>query len=446
MATRTWLGNAINIFDVWTITVADTWATGDTVTLTIGGNDLVITVGATDTATTDVAQAISDAINATAKLDGAGTTDATSNVGGQEINEFIEITAEISGSVVTITANTAGKPIGLSVAETTAGDGTATGNNATAATGRNFFDNADNWSDSTVPIDGDTIVFDRGSVSLLYNLSQGGVTPAAIIITAGYTGNIGLPPVNVDNSSKPYAEYRTQALTLCDSGDTTNTTVDIGQGEGSGSRRLNLNFNTGQVTGNVYRTGQPLDAATPPLQIAGSHASNVWQILRGVVGFAHLQGSAATLATLRIGYISNRASDAQVRCGSGTTLGTIEKDGGILEVNSAIGTALNQSAGDTTINGTGAVAALTVRGGNAFYSTTGTLGGNPIVAGTGVLDFSRDMRSKTVTNPIEVHGDKAKVIDPYKVTGAIVIDMNQTGNLSNLSLGDNVRVTRGTPS
>ena len=446
MATRTWLGNAINIFDVWTITVADTWATGDTVTLTIGGNDLIVTVGASDTAVGDVAQAIADAINATAKLDGTGTTDATSNVGGQEINEFTEISAEVSSAVVTITANTAGKPIGLSVAETTAGTGTASESNATAATGRNFFNNADNWSASTVPVDGDTIVFDRGSISLLYSLSQGGVTPAAVVITAGYTGNIGLPPTNVDNSGKSYAEYRTQALTLCDSGDATNTTVDIGQGEGSGSRRLNFNFNTGQVTGNVYRTGQPLDSATPPLQIAGTHASNVWQILRGVVGFAHLQGDSATIATLRIGYITNRSSDAQVRCGAGTTLATIEKDGGILEVNSAIGTALNQSDGETSINGTGAVAAITVRGGAIRYNTTGTLGGNPIVAGSGVLDFSRDMRSKTVTNPIEVHGEKAKVIDPYKVTGAIVIDMNQTGNLANLSLGDNVRVTRGTPS
>jgi hypothetical protein len=446
MATRTWLGNAINFFDVWTVTFADTWATADTVTMTIGGNSLVVTVGAADTATTDLAQALADAINAAAALDGTGTTDATSNIGGQQINEFTEIVAVAAGSVVTITARTAGKPVTIAIAADTDGDGTATEANASPATGRHFFNNADNWSGAAVPVDGDDLVFDRGNVDLLYALSQGGITPASVTFTSGYSGNVGLPPTNVDTSGKPYAEYRPRNLTLCDSADAQTTVVNIGQGEGPGSRRLNLDFNTGQVSGNVYRTGQPLDSATPPLQISGSHASNVWQILRGVVGFAFLQGSVATVATLRIGYITNRASDAQVRCGVGTTIGTIEKDGGILEVNSAIGTALNQSEGETSINGTGAVAALTVRGGAIRYNTTGTLGGNPIVAGTGLLDFTRDMRSKTVTNPIEVHGDKAAVIDTYKVTGGVVIDMNQTGNLANLRLGDNVRITRGTPS
>jgi len=443
--TRTWIGNAVNIFDVWTITIAGTWATADTVTPAIGNNDLTVTVGAADTATTDVAQALCDAINATEFLDGTVTTDATSDVGGQQINEFTEMSATVSGSVVTVKALSAGKPIGLSVTKSST-SGTATLNNATPATGRNFFDNVDNWSGNTVPIDGDTIVYDRGNVDCLYNIDQNALTPASLIIGAGYTGNIGLNPTNTDNTSKPYNEYRPTALKLCASGDATNTTVDIGQGEGQGSRRLILDFNTGQVTGNIYRTGQPIDAATPPLQIQGSHASTVWQVLRGVVGFAFLQGQSCVIATLRIGSITNQTSDAQVRCGSGCTLAIIEKSGGILEVNSAIATSINNTAGDTTINGTGAVTGLTVRGGSLYYNTTGTLGGNPLVSGTGVLDFSRDMRSKTVTNPVEVHGDKAKFIDTYKVTGAIVIDMNQTGNLANLSLGDNVRITRGTPA
>ena len=446
MATRSWIGNAINIFDVWTITIAGTWATGDTVTPEIGDNSLTVTVGAANTATTDVAQALCDAINATSRLDGSDTTDATSDVGGQEINEFTEFdVATVLGSVVTVAASTAGKPIGLSVTKVST-SGTAVAANATPATGRNFFDNVDNWSGNTVPVDGDTIVFDRGNVDCLYNIDQNALTPASLIITAGYTGNIGLNPTNTDNTSKPYNEYRARALKMCASGDATNTTVDIGQGEGSGSRRLILDFNTGQVTGNVYRTGQPIDSATPPLQIKGSHVSTVWQVLRGVVGFAFLQGEACVLATLRMGFISNQNSDANVRCGSGCTLGVIEKSGGILEVNSAIGTSLKNTAGDTTINGTGAVTGLSIYGGNVYYSTTGTLGGAPVVAGPGALDFTRDMRAKTVTNPIEVYGDKAKVIDTYKVTGSIVIDMNQTGDLANLSLGDNVRITRGTPS
>lgn len=444
--TRTWIGNAINIFDLWTITIAGTWATADTIEIVIGLNSLIITIGATDTATTDVAQAICDAINATTRLDGTGTTDATSNVGGQQINEFTELDiATVDGSVVTLTALTAGKPITISVIETST-SGTATESNATPATGRNFFDNVDNWSGNTIPVDGDPMVFDHGNIDCLYNIDQNAFTPASVIITSGYTGNIGLNSVNTDNQSKTYNEYRPRSLKLCASGDSLNTLVDIGQGEGAGSRRLNLDFNTGQVTGNIYRTGQPIDSATPPLQIQGSHASTVWQVLRGVVGFAFQQGEACVIATLRMGFITNQASDANVRCGSGCTLAIIEKSGGILEVNSAIATSIKNTAGDTTINGTGAVTGLSIYGGNVYYSTTGTLGGAPLVSGTGKLDFTRDMRTKTVTNPIEVHGDKAKVDDSYKVVTTLIVDMNQTGNLANLSMGDNVRLTRGTPS
>jgi hypothetical protein len=59
-----------------------------------------------------------------------------------------------------------------------------------------------------------------------------------------------------------------------------------------------------------------------------------------------------------------------------------------------------------------------------------------------VLDFRRDFRSKTVTNPVELYGDAADVQDPYKVVSSLVVDCNETTRME--GLGRNVRITRGT--
>jgi hypothetical protein len=86
---------------------------------------------------------------------------------------------------------------------------------------------------------------------------------------------------------------------------------------------------------------------------------------------------------------------------------------------------------------------VTVRGGRCVYNSTGTLGGAPVVSGTGHLDFSQDLRAKTVTNPIDVYGPDAKVSDPTKVVGTLVVDLDETSNSSNIDIGTNIRLTRG---
>ena len=45
MGTVVHRGGAVGVKQVDTITVANTWATSDTVTLTINGRDLLITIG-----------------------------------------------------------------------------------------------------------------------------------------------------------------------------------------------------------------------------------------------------------------------------------------------------------------------------------------------------------------------------------------------------------------
>jgi len=59
------------------------------------------------------------------------------------------------------------------------------------------------------------------------------------------------------------------------------------------------------------------------------------------------------------------------------------------------------------------------------------------------LNFSQDLRSKAVTNAVEVYGPNARVSDPFKTVATLVLDLNQTANSANLSIGSNLRITRG---
>ena len=190
MATTYWTGNAHSVKRIDTVTVANTWAAADTVTLTINGKDLVITCGSTTTTTATVATAIKEAWMSSTRLDGSSaSSNATSNFGGQEFGEFREVTASVSGSVVTLIGNEAGKPFTLTVTESTAGSGTATQATSTAATGKHHWDNGDNWSGGSAPANDDTVVFKDSNVSCLYGLPNGS-KEVMIQQWMSYTGGI----------------------------------------------------------------------------------------------------------------------------------------------------------------------------------------------------------------------------------------------------------------
>src|SRR5262249_51904378 len=134
---------------------------------------------------------------------------------------------------------------------------------------------------------------------------------------------------------------------------------------------------------------------------------------------------------------------------AGVTLtnATLRVTGGRLETNSATsGTATITVSGGTLVLNSGGQVGLTVRGGEVQYNSTGTLGGASVVSNAGHLDFSRDLRSKSVTNPIEVYGASARVSDPHKVVSSLVLDLNEASKLENLLIGTNVRLTRGSPA
>jgi hypothetical protein len=437
MATRRWTGTALAKKQVTTIAVTGTWATGDTATITINGNDLVVTIGAA-AAIADVAAAIVAAINAADATTGLVGTESR-NVGGQEIAEFTEVTASGAASPITLTGNTAGKPFTAAVSASTAGDGDLGAPSTTAATGPNHADNADNWTGNALPVDGDTVVFDEGGVSVLYGLDQSSVTPAAITITQGYTGFIGLPETNEDNPSEPYREYRETYLKYGADADATNIVVKIGEGVGSGSGRIKLNTNDSQTTGTVFNSGQKAKPDVPAIVWKGTHASNVLNVYKGDIGIAPFAGETAAIATLRVGFVDNKEGDANVRLGAGVTLTNIDQSGGTLTVNSAT-TDIDINGGTLDIGGSGAHASIENDGGTVYYRSTGTLATLKVGSG-GVVSFARDLQTRTVTNCEITRG--ASLLDPHKTvawTNGIDLIRCGVGDVT-LDLGKHLTLT-----
>ena len=442
MATRRWEGNAVDVTQVDTITIANTWATGDTCTMTINGKNVVLTAG-TDVSTTNIATAIKEIWNGDTQT---GTGDHTAipsfdDFGGDSIGEFAGITATSSGAVVTLSADVAGVPFTLTVAATTAGNGTATRGAKTTCTGKHFFDNADNWSDDTVPVTADDIVFQNSDVDLLYAIDQNGTSPDSIKIYQSYTGVIGLDENNTDIPDKPYREYRDRFLKMNESGDSRTNELTIGIGEGSGSGRMNLNLHTGVTNCVIYNSGQRLNPNIPSINLIGGHSTNTVEVLRGDVGLAVADGDTTTVATLRIGYIENRDFDAQVYIGASGAVAAMHKEGGHLTSWSGM-SGTHRLEGGTWDHHEGNLGTVKIRGGRFRQYSDGTLT-TLQVSQDGVADFSRDIRAKVITNPVEIYGNGASLIDPFKTIGSLVVDINEGVNGLNLDLGQNMRLTRG---
>jgi hypothetical protein len=423
MATHDWIFAAVPIKQVGTGVVANTWATGDTVTLTIANLDFVITIGSLVT-TAEVATTVKQAFNGETLTDTTATcTIPVADGGAQAIPVFSEFVATVSSSTVTFTArNTYGKPITMTGTESTAGTGTFTYTNAvTAAKGPHEADNADNFSGNAALLDNDTLNFAYGAdedSDMLYDLSLA-VQLATINKAMVHEGSVGNAKVNDDTPSKPYTEYRTLYMTTDDNTVTTTANLETGQGKGSG--RFMWDAGAGQVVLNIFGRGTRKDNAVPCILFKGSHASNVVNNMAGDLGIAFFNGETAVVATLRNG--DGPQSNAETFCGSGVTLssGTITHNGGKLTTNSAI-SAYNQYGGQG-YHYTGTVTAATIYGGEHFPMggatyTTLTLGPN------GTFDTRKAVATFTITNTIQLHKG-AKFIDPTGRAGNVVFKLNR---------------------
>jgi hypothetical protein len=431
MATRQWLGDALAVANVQTITVADVWANADTITLTINGKDIAIIVG-DDVTTTEVALLIAEAWNGTTLTDTTASSDTTGNL----IPEYNEITAVAAVAVVTLTHDTKGVPFTLTEVVVTAGTGDITIATATAATGPNFWDNVDNWSGSTAPVSTDDVVFDQGSVAVKYALDQNAITLTSLTIEQGYTGTIGLPLLNTDAGSDSfYSEYRETAHKI------SATTITIGGGAGNGSGRIKLDTGTVNTTINVYNTGQRLETGVPPLLWNSGTATNNINVVKGDVGVCIFAGDIATITTLSPGFISSVIGDVTLRAGSGLTITNITGGGGTVTLESAT-TLVDMTDGVLTLL-EGTHAALNIDGGTCFYRSNGTLTQGRVGPG-GALNCSQDLRARTFTD-LELL-EQSTFLDPNKtVTFTNAVQLPRTGveKLKSIDLGSHYTIQRG---
>ncbi len=322
MATIRWLGAAQDVPQITPVTIALTWATGDKASLTINKKTLTLTLG-TDATTADVASELYyawNATSATANLAGA-TLDESRNVGGQEIPEFNGIKATVSGSVVTLTGPP-GEPFTVTRSSVTAGDGTLTvGPNTQEATGKHFWDNVDNWEGGVVPanidtINGDTALFDFGSVDVKYALDNTEQN-ISIVREDTYTGNIGLPQIH---ATYGYVEYRKRFLDLPVTSGTGIQHHRLGspcksQTAISGFTYIDLGTNTGSLVTLIVNAAPAANATTrEAVQVVGSGQIEVDVLLGSLSLGAHPGENPTTISSLETQYNSS-GSDAYVRVG-----------------------------------------------------------------------------------------------------------------------------------
>jgi hypothetical protein len=442
MATKRWTGNAIDVAQVTKWTVINTWATNDTATVGVNGKELVLTVGTASTVT-DVAADIVAMINGTAAGTGYSRTET-----GDNVPELQNITAANVAGVITLTADDAGVPFTVTIEETVvAGSGEITANgDTTAATGKNFFSDADNWSPNGVPVDSDDILFEDNSVSVLYGLSQGSLTPTSIKIKQNYTGEIGLPLTNTDDPANPYAEYRGDYLVIGNATDAKDIQIEIGEGDGAGSGRLKIDTDDSEVSYSIVNSGPRADSSLPAILLQIFDANSTLEIDKGDVGVGY-NNSTLDMASIKVGWLTDQIGDSSLVLNDGIDSPVqITQTGGSIALNGsgAYVTTLTIYGGET-ITGTEvtSMVIVTVEAGTFDYRGDGTIT-TLIVGSDATATFGHNQQSRTVTNCSLYEGGTLR--DPAKtVTWTNGIDLQHTsihdGNTEKVTLDIGTHLT-----
>lgn len=431
MATRYWRGAGANVRQTSTITMAGTgdWVAADTVTATVDSVGFVTTVGSLVT-DDQVATTVYQALTGTAFTDTtAAATISAGDGGAAAIPQFgtyeFNATNSVSGVVLLTGGPTsapstapwlAGKPFTITITEATTGDETATGATVITATSQAHWDQADNWSANTLPVDGDTVVFEGINVDVRWALSAA-IQPAILNIAQSYTGTIGLALINVDNPSKPYAEYRTpRYLTFDDDAGTAASVANIGTGAGTGSSQIMIDGGAGEWTINLFGKGSRVNNV--PCVLWLGTAITAINNLNGDIGLAYFAGEVSTVTTVRTG--SGPQSQASTTLGSGVTVTTVIVNGGYQSTSSAVTTG-TQYAG-TWEHHAGTVTALTVNGG-VFYNIGAATITTLTLASGGKFDATKGTATFAITNTIQMYKG-ASFIDPNGRAGNVVFKLN----------------------
>jgi len=426
-----WVGGAAATKHVEKITIADTWAPNDTLTLTCGNGTLVLTVG-TASATSDVAAALAAAINGTDTTPGL-VGDESRSQNGQTINEFQDFTAEASGSVCTITANVAGLPFATAVSgDGTTGDGTATQAVVTQATGPNHADNATNWG-GTLPTSVDTMVFDTDAPDCSFGLGYfvTNTIMASLRVTTDFEGTIGLPytRVAVSGENGGYTEYRDRYFGLYDA-TSPSETIEFSEGINGGSGGYAfLDLSSWDGTSIKIRNCGTLKT-TPSVEIVDGNSTSCF-VRRGWVAFdppeagfsdGHdfddvsigIKGLANTSTKATFGILSTWDGTIATELLSGTvTYDAVIDD-------SANETTLVVEGADVTLRGSQTLNAVTIKAGDVHWNGSGSAPGAIAIWTQGSLDLTNDGESQSYGGGVTMHGGSTLIKGGHTVTPSFV--------------------------
>ena len=392
MATVVWCGGAPVVEHVGTITIANTWAANDTLTIVINGKTMSLTIG-TAVATTDVAAALQAAWEGTTLSAGYSV-----NFTGIQVPEYYELVATVSGSVVTLTERsindaTEGKSFTITATESTAGTGTATYATTVTGTGPHTYTNTANWAGLSLPANTDTIIF-QGPWACKYGLDVSGTLTTCTIRVMADFPQLGLPRFNdsielTSGADGTYEEYRPQYL-LTNTGGT--ITLYVGEGEGDGPGLVRVDSQTSTMNTYVIKTGTPLVDDGPVVFPKTVNGTSTIDLFSGTVGVGFYPDEAATIG----GGVSVMSADGALTVGPLGAVDAVTCHAGTVTLYNAIGSGGTVTATDGgTVNIWGLPASnsvLRAYGGtiNVLGRAT-TIGGVYIAQGTtgffGVVNF-----------------------------------------------------------
>jgi len=258
------------------------------------------------------------------------------------------------------------------------------------STSSNDFNTAANWSSGSVPVAGDTVVFNgTGTAALTTNINQSTVAFAAIFIEQANAAQIG------SLTTGGVATYFQHAAPNVYIGQQT------GNGSPTGSQLVLLDSGATSCAYAIYDSANStaVNAFLPPIQIKGSALT--LDITGGNVGLAVRAGETAT-ATINISQGGGvTVSSPALYLGTGVTLSSLKQDAGyVLNRTSNTVTAATINGGTYEYQGTGAHTTLTVSAnsnntGICYYSGTGTI---TTLNLDGQFNRTRDGRTVTITN------------------------------------------------
>jgi hypothetical protein len=269
-------------------------------------------------------------------------------------------------------------------------DGTDTGNEGDVSV-------AANWDPSGVPITGDNVYLKDSSQSMTDGLdAMAAVVLASLHQHQSFTGLIG----DEDNPLEV-------GFTLGYFGEHTGPNMPAGSGS------MYIDAKTAATSIVVYNTGTPSTQYKPALNILAVNASNTLVVYKGDVGVALGVGEVSTFSSITVVYADRVEYDAKVYIGSGVTLTTLVKHGGVCTI-ACSATTITNNAGTTTTEGTAAYTTIIATGGLIESNASGLVG-TARASNTGVIDFLQSPILRTVTNAELDFGGSMKM-DPSVVT------------------------------